>query len=49
MGFHYILNPPRIFLGHHKFGLYLKGPFLCILGSFLLVKVQNGGYFLGGC
>ena len=22
--------------------------FLCILGSFLKVKVQNGGYFLGG-
>ena len=21
--------------------------FLCILGSFLKVKVQNGGYFLG--
>ena len=27
------------FWGHHKIGLYL--------GSFLKVKVQNGGYFLG--
>ena len=26
---------------------YIKGSFLCILGSFLNVKVQNGGYFLG--
>ena len=26
---------------------YIKGSFLCILGSFLKVKVQNGGYFLG--
>ena len=34
-----------IFLGHHKIGLYLGGPFLCILGYFLKVKVQNGGYF----
>ena len=24
-----------------------QGSFLCILGSFLKVKVQNGGYFLG--
>ena len=24
-----------------------KGSFLCILGSFLKVKVQNGGYILG--
>ena len=24
---------------------YIKGSFLCILGSFLKVKVQNGGYF----
>ena len=26
---------------------YIKGSFLCILGSFLKVKVQHGGYFLG--
>ena len=26
---------------------YIKGSFLCILGSFLKVKVQNGGYFRG--
>ena len=26
---------------------YIKGLFLCIFGSFLQVKVQNGGYFLG--
>ena len=26
---------------------YVLGSFLCILGSFLKVKVQNGGYFLG--
>ena len=33
-----------IFLGgHHKIGL--QRSFLCILGSFLNVKVQNGGYF----
>ena len=31
------------FGGHHKIGLY-KGLFLCILGSFLKVKVQKGGY-----
>ena len=24
---------------------YIQGSFLCILGSFLKVKVQNGGYF----
>ena len=24
---------------------YIKGSFLCILGSFLKVNVQNGGYF----
>ena len=24
---------------------YIWGPFLCILGSFLKVKVKNGGYF----
>ena len=26
---------------------YIKGPFQCIFGSFLKVKVQNGRYFLG--
>ena len=26
---------------------YIYGSFLCILGSFLKVNVQNGGYFLG--
>ena len=26
---------------------YFWRSFLCILGSFLKVKVQNGGYFLG--
>ena len=26
---------------------YIYGSFLCILGSFLKGKVQNGGYFLG--
>ena len=26
---------------------YIKGSFLCILGSFLKVTVQNGGYFWG--
>ena len=31
-----------IFWGHHKIGLYL-GSFICILGSFLKVKEQNGG------
>ena len=25
----------------------LKGLFLCIIGSFLKFKVQNGGYLLG--
>ena len=35
-----------IFWGHHKVRLYL-GAFLCILGSFLKVKVQNRGYFFG--
>ena len=25
---------------------YILGSFLCILGSFLKVNVQNGGYFL---
>ena len=38
----------KIFWGdHHKIELYL-GVIFCILGSFLKVKVQNGGY-LGGC
>ena len=32
--------------GHHKLD-YIYGSFLCILGSFLKVKVQNGGYFWG--
>ena len=36
-----------IFLGgHHKIGLYLE--VISILGTFLKVKVQIGGYF-GGC
>ena len=36
-----------IFFGvRHKIGLYL-GLFLCIFGSFLKAKVQNGGYFFG--
>ena len=26
---------------------YIKGSFLCILGSFLKVEVQNGGIILG--
>ena len=26
---------------------YTKGPFIRILGSFLKVKVQNGGYVVG--
>ena len=26
---------------------YIKRSFLCILGSFLKVKVQNGGFFWG--
>ena len=34
------------FWGHHIIGLYL-GSFLCILGSFIKGRVQNGGYFLG--
>ena len=34
-----------VFLGgQHKIGLYLV-VFLCILGSFPQVKVQNRGYF----
>ena len=32
--------------GHHKIGLYL-GVISMHLGSFLKVKVQNSGYFLG--
>ena len=35
-----------IFGGHHKNVLYLW-VILCILGSFLKVKVQNVGYFFG--
>ena len=35
-----------IFLGHHKIGLYL-GAISTNLGSFLKIKVQNGGYVLG--
>ena len=35
------------FLGIIKKLNYIKGSFLCILGSFLKVKVQNGGYFWG--
>ena len=27
--------------------VYIYGSFLCILGSFLKVKVQNGGCFFG--
>ena len=35
-----------IFLGgHHKIGLYLE--VISILGTFLKVKVQIGGYFWG--
>ena len=32
--------------GYHKIGLF-RGHFICILGSFLKVKVQNGGFLLG--
>ena len=35
-----------IFWGHHKIGLYL-GVISKHLGSFLKVKVHNGGYFWG--
>ena len=35
-----------IFWGHHKIGLYL-GAISTNLGSFLKIKVQNGGYVLG--
>ena len=34
------------FGGHHKLD-YIYGSFLCILGSFLKVKVQDGEYFFG--
>ena len=30
--------------GHHKLG-YILGEISSILGSFLKVRVQNGGYF----
>ena len=33
-------------VGNHKIGLVL-GVILCILGSFLKVKVQNWGYVFG--
>ena len=33
-----------LFWGHFKIGLYL-GSFLCILGSFTEVTVQNGDIF----
>ena len=36
-----------IFLGIITKLNYIKGSFLCILGSFLKVKVQNGEYFWG--
>ena len=36
-----------IFLGIITKLDYIKESFLCILRSFLKVKVQNGGYFLG--
>ena len=37
----------RIFFwGHHKIGL-VRGSFLCNLGSFFKVKVQNWDIFLG--
>ena len=35
-----------IFWGHHKIGLYL-GAISMHFRSFLKVKLQNGGYFLG--
>ena len=37
----------KFFGGSHKLD-YIWGPFLCILGSFLKVKVLNGGYLGGG-
>ena len=30
-----------------KLDYYILGSFICILGSFFKVKVQNGGNFLG--
>ena len=57
--FHYFWGDFRkknYFLGYEDFvdifGVitklnYIEVSFLCILGSFLKVKVQNGGYFLG--
>ena len=36
-----------IFLGVITKLVYIKESFLCILESFLKVKVQNGEYFLG--
>ena len=38
---------PGYFLGIITKLNYNKGSFLCILRSFLKVKVQNGGYFWG--
>ena len=35
-----------IFLVYHKIELN-NGVFLCIVGSFLKIKVQNGVYFSG--
>ena len=35
-----------IFLGHHKTGLVF-GSFLCILGTFLKVNVQNRDIYFG--
>ena len=52
MGFFFLKN--EYFLGHEGFVdifwvitklNYIYGSFLCILGSFLKVKVQNGGFF----
>ena len=36
-----------IFRGSSQNWTILRRPFLCFLGSFLNVKVQNGGYFWG--
>ena len=36
-----------IFFGVIAKSDYIQGSFLCILGSFLKIKVQNGGYFFG--
>ena len=35
------------FWGHLQIGLVLRGFFLCILGSFLKVNIQNLDIFLG--